>query len=225
MNRIIFIALCCICFCQGAVAQHQATFDNYREEVGGYASLFRGKIERGYSPYEYANHPYWEKDSFYQGEVMYNGLLYTGLTLRYDTYLNCLIVQTPVRKVHVYVEMSGVEYFTLEKLRFARHGETFVALHYESPRMKLVQRMDCTFGNPITKNNASYKNFKCISRYMLQRDGESYEVKSLSSVLKLFPAEKKVLKQFAKERRLDFKENRGASLAAIIAYADRITQP
>lgn len=225
MNRIVFIAMYCIYFCQVAVAQHQETFDDYRREAGEHASLFRGKIERGYSPYEYVNHPYWVNDAFSQGEVMYDGLLYTGLSIRYDTYLNCLIVQTPIRKVHVYVEMSRVEYFTLDKLRFVRQGDTFVALHYDSPRMELVQRMECKIGNPVTKDGVSYKNFKCVPRYLLQRGGESYEVKALSSVLKLFPAEKKMLKQFAKEHHLDFKDNRTASLVAVITYVDRITQP
>lgn len=225
MTRIFFFVLCCICFCQATVAQYQKTFDVYRQEAGEYASLFRGKLERGYPSFEYANHPYWSDDSFSHGDVLYNGLLYTNLSIRFDTFLNQLIVRTPNRNVPVWVDMSAVAYFTLEQLRFVRQGETFVALHYDSPRVKLVQRAECTFGIPITKNGVSYKNFKRTSRYWLQRGDESYEVKSLSSVLKHFPSEKKLLKQFAKEQHLNFKEDRAAALTALIGYADRITQP
>lgn len=220
-QKIIFTLLACVYF-QAAIAQHQATFDKFRQETGDYAALFQGKIERGYSSSEYANHPYWLDKSFHSGSVSYKGLLYSELSLRYDTYLHQLIVNTPVKKTNISIDMTAVDYFIINQIKFVRQEHKFVALHYESSRMRLIQTFQCGFGTPITKNQISYKNFKQSSQYYLQQGEQSYEVKSLASVQKLFPQHKKQLKQFAKEKQLNFKEKRTAALTALIRYADQI---
>jgi hypothetical protein len=58
----------------------------------------------------------------------------------------------------------------------------------------------------------------------LYRGNDVQEVKSKSSVLKLFPRHKKALNQYAKAHSLDFRNQRQLALSLLVAYADELEQ-
>ena len=61
------------------VYTQQSLSDEFRKVAGDYAALYTSKVEVGYSPYLYINHPYWDTDEFKKGAVCYGGLVYTCL--------------------------------------------------------------------------------------------------------------------------------------------------
>lgn len=203
-----------------SVRAQQSVFDEFSRVAGDYAALYSGKIEVGYSPYQYINHPYLDTDEFQEGTVCFNGQLYTGLKIRYDTYKKWLVVITPEKRKVLQVDMRKVDYFTIGNKKFIRQEEDFVALLYESQQLKLTQLIRCSMGVPVEKGRASYRNFKKRMRFTLHNDGADHVVSSRSGFIKLFPAYKKELKKFAKEQHLDFKTYQAESLAALTKYAD-----
>lgn len=225
MKRIFLLAIGCL-ICGVMKAQHQQIFDEFRQEVGDQAEMFAGKVEPGYPSTVYINHPYWLTDNFSQGDVVFRGLTYRNVSLRYDAYLKQLVVNTPVKRQNVSVPMDLVEKFTLGGVRYERRKGEFMAILYSSPRIELVQQMNVMMREKLVDNVKVQYEFKPTMKYCLYRDGQVYEVTNLKSVSKLYPHLKKELKQFAKKYHLDFKENRQLSLGTLVKYADEwVGQP
>ena len=225
MKRIFLLAIGCL-ICGVMKAQHQQIFDEFRQEVGDQAEMFAGKVESGYPSTVYINHPYWLTDNFSQGDVVFRGLTYRDVSVRYDAYLKQLVVNTPVKRQNVSVPMDLVEKFTLGGVRYERRKGEFMAILYSSPRIELVQQMNVMMREKLVDNVKVQYEFKPTMKYCLYRDGQVYEVTNLKSVSKLYPHLKKELKQFAKKYHLDFKENRQLSLGTLVKYADEwVGQP
>ena len=225
MKRIFLLAIGCL-ICGVMKAQHQQIFDEFRQEVGDQAEMFAGKVEPGYPSTVYINHPYWLTDNFSQGDVVFRGLTYRNVSVRYDAYLKQLVVKTPVKRQNVSVPMDLVEKFTLGGIRYERRKGEFMAILYSSPRIELVQQMNVMMREKLVDNVKVQYEFKPTMKYCLYRDGRVYEVTNLKSVSKLYPHLKKELKQFAKKYHLDFKENRQLSLGTLVKYADEwVGQP
>lgn len=213
--------LCAFCILPSAYAQ-QTVFDEYRKAAGDYAALFSGRIEPSYNPQKYLNHPYWTTDEFRNGDVCYNGQLYTGLLLRYDTYKKCLTVVTPERQLLMQADMRKVDYFIMDGQKFVPHGERYAALLYESPHMRLTQYIVTTIDMQARKENRYYSRFKGKVYFNLHKDGTDHVITSRSGFLKLFPDRKKQLKAFCRKERLNFKEFSAQSMAVLTEYTDSL---
>ena len=221
-KRIIFCVLCSLLGVM-AQAQHQQLFDEFRKEVGDQAEMFAGKVELGYPPTIYTNHPYWMSGDFVTGDIVFNGRLYRSVPLRFDAFLQQLVVNTPVKRSNIMVPMERVEKFVVDGIEYSRRYGEFMAILYSSPRMELVEQIHCYPSNQIIENNTQgFQQFNRKQNYFLIRDGVIFQVNKLKSVRKLFPEHKKVLKQFAKNYHLDFKANQQSSLITIVKYADEL---
>ena len=221
MKKTLLLIVGCL-MCGKMHAQHQQLFDEYRRKAGDQAEMFVGKVEPGYPPTIYLAHPYWLFDEFFPGDVVYNGLLYKGVPVRYDAYLKRLVVNTPVKRSNVYVPMHLVEKFTLGGTEFSRRNGEIMAILFSSPRMELVEQVNITQKENIVAKNQVMYDFNRDVRYYVLRGGEVYEVDKLKTVLKLFPGREKMLKRFAKEQALDFKMHRQFSLISMIRYDDEL---
>ena len=223
-RTLLFIAGCLMCGKMSA--QHQGLFDEYRRKAGDQAEMFVGKVEPGYPPTLYYSHPYWLFDEFFPGEVVYNGLLYKGVPVRYDAYLKQLVVNTPVKRSNVYVPMHLVEKFVLGGTEYSRRNGEIMAILFSSPRMELVEQVNIVLKEEFVDKGKVMYDFKRDVKYYVLRGGQMHEVDKLKTVLKLFPGRKGVLKRFAKENSLNFKIHRQSSLISMIKYADELlSQP
>lgn len=222
MKRTFLIVLGCLLCGIMKAQQQQKLFEEFLREAGDHAEMFQGKIEYGYPPNIYLNLPYWTFDDFVQGDVLYNGMLYRNVRIRYDAYLKQLVVNTPEKHSKICIPMSKVEKFVLEGIEFERRNGEFMAVLYNGHRMELVERLPVTMKEKLVENSKVQYEFRQEPEYLLLRDGQVYEVDKLKSVLKLFPQLKKELKQFAKMHYLEFKEHRQSSLVSLIKYADEL---
>ena len=200
-RTILFIIGCFLC---GAMkAQHQELFDEFRQDAGDQAEMFVGKIEPGYPSTVYINDPYWLNKNFTSGNVVFNGLTYKDVSLRYDAYLKQLVVNTPIKNSNVSVPMNSVEKFSLGTAEFERRNGEIMLILFKGSQMELVEWVQMELKEKL-------------------RSGQMFEVNSRNSVLKLFPAFKKELRSFAKMHNLDFKEHRRSSLASMIMFVDEL---
>ena len=161
-------------------------------------------------------------DEFFPGDVVYNGLLYKGVPVRYDAYLKRLVVNTPVKRSNVYVPMHLVEKFTLGGTEFSRRNGEIMAILFSSPRMELVEQVNIVLKEEFYENSKVMYDFNRDVKYYVLRGGKTYEVDKLNTVLKLFPGRKKALKRYAKEKSLNFKLHRQSALITIMKYADEL---
>jgi hypothetical protein len=220
MKHIFLWMLGCL-FCGVVNAQEQRLFDEYLREAGDRAEMFVGKMETGYASTVFINHPYWLSDEFLVGEVRYKGMLYKNVLLRYDAFLNQLVVKTPENQANVYIPMHAVEGFTIGGLVYAKHDDEFMAVHYDGSHMELLEQMRVKMKENMNHENLQYE-FKRNVNYYLLNDGRMYEVTNMRSVLKLYPGLEKELKRFSRMNNLNFKENRQSSLVSLVKYADEL---
>ena len=220
MKHIFLWMLGCL-FCGVVNAQEQRLFDEYLREAGDRAEMFVGKMETGYASTVFINHPYWLSDEFLVGEVRYKGMLYKNVLLRYDAFLNQLVVKTPEKQANVYIPMHAVEGFSIGGLVYAKHDDEFMAVHYDGSHMELLEQMRVKMKENMNHENLQYE-FKRNVNYYLLDDGRMYEVTNMRSVLKLYPGLEKELKRFSRMNNLNFKENRQSSLVSLVKYADEL---
>lgn len=220
MKHIFLWMLGCL-FCGVVNAQEQRLFDEYLREAGDRAEMFVGKMETGYASTVFINHPYWLSDEFLVGKVRYKGMLYKNVLLRYDAFLNQLVVKTPEKQANVYIPMHAVEGFTIGGLVYAKHDGEFMAVHYDGSHMELLEQMRVKMKENMNHENLQYE-FKRNVNYYLLNDGRMYEVTNLRSVLKLYPELEKELKRFSRMNNLNFKENRQSSLVSLVKYVDEL---
>ena len=221
MKRILLFVLGCMMYGMMS-AQHQQIFDEYCREAGDHAEIFLGKVESSYPSALYTNHPYWLFGDFVSGDVVYKGLLYRNVQMRYDAYLKQLVVNTPVKHSNVYVAMDLVDKFSLSGVEFERRDKEFVAILYKSSRMELIEQMNVALREEVIGLDKSKYKFLYKLNYYVLRDGLVYEVSNLKSILKLYPDKKKELKNYAKAHSLDFKVHRRNSLISVIKYVDEL---
>ena len=225
MKHVFLFVLGCM-MCGSAKAQHQQVFDEYLREAGDQAEIFIGKVEVGYSPAVYLNFPYLPSDDFVKGDVMYNGLWYRNVSLRYDAYLKQLVINTPERLLNICVPIHKVRKFILDGTNYERRDDEFVAILFSSPNTELIEKVDVIVDEEFTSSLSFKYKFVHDVRYFVLREGRQHEVSKLRSVLKLYPDMKKELKRFSKKNRLNFKEHRKSSLVSLIKYADELlTKP
>lgn len=220
-KRIFFWMMGCL-LNLAAQAQHQAILDEFRREAGDQSALFIGKIEWGYSPVAYINHPYWEADDFVFGDIIYRGVAYREVLMRFDAYLQQLVVKSPERKTNVWLEMPSVEKFVMKGTEFARRNGEFMGILFSSSRLELVEQLHVSVKDVFSDKGKVQYRFEHDRKFLVLRDGQTYEVDKLKSVMKVFPEWKKELKWFAKTHKLNFKVHRQSSLITVIKYVDEL---
>lgn len=223
MKHVFLFMLGCL-LCGTVKAQKQQLFDEYRRDAGDQAEMFVGKAEPGYPSTIYMNHPYWLFDEFSPGNVVYNGLSYKNVSLRFDAYLQQLVVNTPVKQSNVYVPMNLVEKFTLGDTEYARRNGEFMAILCSTPRMELVEQVQVTMKERLVDNAKVKREFKREVKYYLLRGGMTHEVSTLKSLIKLYPGRKKALKSYAKAQNLDYQTHRQSALIMTVKYIDELLQ-
>lgn len=221
MKQVLLFVVGCM-MCASVKAQHQQVLDEYLREAGDFSELFVGKLEVGYSPAVYLNFPYLPSDDFVKGDVMYNGLWYRNVSLRYDAFQEQLVVNTPESKLNVCVPMRAVGQFKLDGVDYERRDGEFVAILFRSPRVELIEQVSLSVREEFIGTLSFKYKFDLSVKYFVWSEGRRYEVSKLRSIQKLYPSIKKELKSFSKQNRLDFKKHCKSSLASLLKYADKL---
>ena len=222
IKRLFLLIVVCLPCGMVKAQEQQKLLDEFLEAAGDQAEMYVGKLERGYPSTIYHNHPYWLFEDFIQGDVLYKGRLYRNVLLRYDAYLQQLVVKTPIKKSNMCPLMQFVEKFTMDGIEYSRRNGEFMAILVSSPRLELVEQVKINVKTEIIGDNKVLSEFSRKAIYYVLHDGQMHEVDKLKSVLKLFPGLKKELKLFAKRNHLNFKDYRQSSLISVIGYADEL---
>lgn len=195
---------------------------DYQQKLAAFAPLYSGKLETGYSPRRYIGHPYWETDAFRSGSVCFEHSVYQDVLLRYDAFAKQLVVSVPVESHPVIVDLSKVSWFEVGGNRFVPWKDQFVLLLHHGKSLRLMQCLDYGRGAPQTENGRIFETFKYGLRYLLVVDGEEHWVHSRASLVKLFPAHKEALNDYAKQQKLNFKSARASALSSLVSYAEQL---
>ncbi|MBX0292678.1 hypothetical protein K3G63_19695 [Hymenobacter sp. HSC-4F20] len=162
------------------------------------------------------------------GTVDYDGQVYTAVPLLYDIRLDQVVVKQPTSSFYLQLISERVRQFSL-------HGHTFVRLVRDSTVSQDVRPgfydllLDQSGVRVLARRTKKMQTqpsqgitraeFYPYTYYFIELNNAYHSVKSKGSVISLFPAQRKALQQFARDRRLAFtKETREADILQLVSY-------
>lgn len=206
----------------GGMAQED--LERYLKLAGDHAALYCGMAQTRHPATGLETTPYLVDDSFREGEVCFDGLVYPHVMLRYDLELQQIEVQTPERKLVVIPDREKVEWFRLDDGKYVRHGSSYIREEYagESISLGMLSKKERT--NDKIEDYKAYKMLKEKDTwYVVLGEDSLREVSSLRRLRKMFPDYSSQLSNYARKEHLKFKKaTKGKSLASCVEYLDRV---
>ena len=195
---------------------HDVEAQEYFSSASDFARLYVGPIEPQYPKLLWHDMPYYKGNTnTYNGRISYYGVVYDHVQLRFDQLKQRVVALSPVGKYYCLPEQEHIDWFEIDGYRFVHNPEDssqYAALLHDGSTngirlyhsVRKVIGGESTFGSKIPQKILSTKEHYTL----ITPDGESYYVKRVSDIAKLFPEQKKQIKQFAKQNRLSFSKRK-----------------
>ena len=219
MKKLFLIVACMMAVVQKVGAQA------YFSSASDFARLYVGAVEPQYQLSVWHDIPYYKGNiNMYPGRVSYYGVVYDNVRLRFDMLKQRVVVHSPVGSVFCLPEQEHIDWFEMDGHRYVHDPEDstrYAALLCDGSTNGIrlyhsawkVYSGDNTFGERRLQKTLSTEEYYTL----ITPDGEKHHVKRASDVAKLFPEQKKQIKQFAKQNRLSFSKNeRENSLVRVV---------
>ena len=198
--------------CIMAVVQH-AEAQEYFSSASDYARLYVGVVEPQYSKSQWHDIPYYNGSTdLYKGRISYYGVVYEDVQLRYDQFMQRVVVLPPGEKALCIPEQKFVDWFEMDGRRYlhdpedsSRYASLLCDGNVNGIRLyhsvwKVYNGDNTHFGQ-----KKLLKTLNTEEQYTLvTTDGEMHHLKRAKDVAKLFPEQKKQIRQFVKRNRLSF---------------------
>ena len=197
----------------------------YFTSASDFARLYVGAVEPQYQISSWYDIPYYKGNiNMYKGRVSYYGVVYDDVQLRFDQLEQRIAVLSPVGSVCCLPEQEFIDWFEMDGHRYVHDPEDslrYAALLCDGSinGIRLYHSLwkiysgENTFGGRTPLKTLSAREHYTL----ITSDGEMHHVKRASDVAKLFPDQKKQIKQFARKNHLSFsKSERETSLAKVI---------
>ena len=195
------------------------------QEASNFARLYVGAVEPQYPKSSWHDIPYYKGNTnFYKGRVSYHGVVYDDVKLRFDLLKQCVVVFPPGERAFCLPEQEFIDWFEMDGHRYVHDPEdslryTSLLCDGSSNGVRLYHSVWNILDAERTFGGKRYlKTVSTEEHYLLVTpDGGMYHVKRASDVAKLFPEQKKQIRQFARKNHLSFsKSERESSLTQLV---------
>ncbi len=219
MKKYFFVFACFMMIVQNLKAQE------YFSSASDFARLYIGEVEPQYLLSAWRDIPYYKGTTdLYEGRISYHGVVYDHVKLRFDQLEQRVVILSPVGSVFCIPEQEHIDWFEMDGQRYVHDPEDdsrFAALHSDGSTngTRLYHSVwKVLSGEKASEERKYQKVLNTKEHYTLVTpDGEMYHVNRAADVAKLFPEQKKQIKQFAKKNRLSFSKNkRQSSLVKVV---------
>jgi hypothetical protein len=216
-EKIILIGLC---FLAGGLYAQEPS-DAYFVDAGSYAAIYTGKEGYKYPRY-ILNHPYWEDGNYREGTLSYDGIVYPHVWIRWDQYRDELLLRSPDRRFEVVAPAGRLDYALIPPYHIAWLDGGYYIRLYEGayPVWKRETKHLTQSENRFAGVVDTY--FEARMQFYVYKDGAYHPVGSQASLLKLFQAKKKELKQYIRRQKLNFKKAPDAAIVDLVRYYERL---
>ena len=207
-----------------SVIQHVGAQEHH-SSASDFARMYVGAVEPQYQLLLWHDIPYYKDNTdSYSGRVSYYGVVYDDVQLRFDQFMQRVAVLTPGSNYLRLPEQKHIDWFEMDGHRYVHDpedstryaiqlcdGSTNGIRFYHS--VWKIDNGDMYFGT-----RKLLKTLRTLEHYtLITPDGEMHHVKRLSDVAKLFPEQKKQIRQTARKNHLSFsKSKREGSLVKLV---------
>ena len=219
VRKQLFVLACMMAVMQQIGAQ------DHSPSASDFARLYVGAVEPQYETWLWHDIPYYKGDTrMYDGRICYHGVVYDHVQLRYDQLKQRVVVLSPVEKVVCLPEQAYVDWFEMDGHRYVHDPEDGSRYAYLlcDGSANGIRLYHCEWkvydGERISGREKYQKVLSTEEQYtLITPDGGKHHVKRLSDVTRLFPEQKRQIKQFAKKNHLSFSKNeREESLVEVV---------
>ena len=196
------------------------------QEHSNYARLYVGAVEPQYQSWLWYDNPYYkENTNVYHGRISYYGVVYDDVLLRFDQYRQRVVVLSPGGLVFCVPDQEFVDWFEMDGHRYVHNPKDslqYAALLCDGStngiRLYYLEWKVYNGYKKIVGENSSVMTLRTQNFYSLMTpDGMMHPVKRASDVAKLFPEQKKQIKQFVRQNHLSFsKSKQESSLVKVV---------
>ena len=197
--------------------------DQYHRSRGEQSALYNGVQHIGYSPL-IEGHAYFETKEWQKGWVIYYGVLYKNVSLKYDLLNDEVVIQHPDAFHAIALLSENVKEFFLPGHLFVRIEQDSIIPLATGFYEKLATGTISTFVRK-TKNikedietRQIKRSFIDIDFYYALKDGVYHSIKNRRSMLNLVGDKKKEIKKYLKKSKIKYSENPQLALVKIAEY-------
>ena len=210
--------------CMAMAVQHVGG-QGYFPSASDFARLYVGAVEPQYESWLWHDVPYYKgTPNTYKGRISYHGVVYDGVSLRFDQLKQQVVVLSPVGNTFCLPEQTYVDWFEMDGHRYVHDPEDSTRYAYllcdgRKNGVRLYHTEWKVYsGESVFDSKKFQKTLSSAEHYTLVTpDGTLRHVRRASDVAKLFPEQKKQLKRYAKQNHLSFsKSKRERSLAMLV---------
>ena len=190
-----------------------------------FARLYVGALEPQYQTWLWHDIPYYGNHTdMYPGSICYHGVVYDNVQLRFDLFKQRVAVLAPKNNFLCLPEKEHIDWFEMDGHRYVHDPEDSTRFAYQlcdggANGIRLYHTVWKVDGGDKNFGVKKFlKTLNTLEHYtLITPDGKTHHVKRKSDVVKLFPAQKKPIRQFAKKNHLSFsRKNREESLAKVV---------
>jgi len=213
-------------------AQNTVDFGMFTDAAQEYLGLYRGELPLHYgskSPNDGSTFFAYSTD-FENGDVLFRGKHYKGVTLNLNVHIDELYVRDPFQGIAILVNKNFVDSFSMGRRRFVHHkqeqGSMLANGYYEvlyEGRLKLFKKIRKNYFENTLDGQRLKKGFTLDESFYLWKDDRWVRVAAKKDLQKLYPDQKRNIDQIVKTGRLDFsKNNREHALTVIVTHFDAL---
>ena len=189
---------------------------DYFSSASDFARLYVGEVEPQFQASLWHDIPYYKGNTnLYKGRVSYHGVVYDDVQLRFNQLEQRIAVLSPVGNVLCLPEQEYIDWFEMDGYRYVHDPENsarYAALLCDGSinGIRLYHGVWKVYGGDnIVDGKQVQKNLSIKELYtLITPDGNRHQVKRASDIIRLFPDQKKQIRQTVRQHRLSFKKSR-----------------
>jgi hypothetical protein len=201
----------------------------YHQSFGSQSALYNGN-KYGEFPFRFnEGHPFFNSVVPGFGSVIYDGILYDSVLMRYDEVSDVLVINAQADRIQLLSEK--VEYFKLFNSDFIRMEKDsltnslvssgFYNLLYKG-KISLIKKQVKTIREVISSNAELQHFVDEKDHYYIKKGDIIFPIKRKKDLLRLLGDRRKEVQQFIRANKLKFRKNRQVLLTTSTAYYDSL---
>jgi len=192
--------------------------------------LYRGNRYREYSYQLSEGHPFFGDGKMHNGAVLYDGVLYEGLTLSYDMVKDQVVIPSPFGAYKIYLISTQVDSFTIENHRFLRLKDS---LNPTAPRNGFYEQLyrgqisllkkDKKFVREDVQLSGVRQYIDSSISYYVKKGDSYYTVRNKRALSHAFKDRSKELNKFIRQNKLSIRKDLENTLIKVSVWYDALT--
>jgi hypothetical protein len=229
-----------ICYAYGQITTIRENYpsDDYQFALGLYNNAVKNQ-ELVFTGSEYkamtgklTGHPYFDFDHFVEDTIVFDGMIFPDIPLQYDIVKDELVI--------IYVDYLGdnstIQLRKDEVNSFHIDGNVFINVADDTWNTlapgyyNLLYKGEIIFLKKIKKRvlkevdtKGVHISFKEIIKYIIVKYNKTHHITSKKSLFKALDDKEKELSTYAREEKLQFKQQKEEDMINLIEYYDQIT--